>query len=92
MAWRRKWQPTPVFLPGKSHRWRTLATYSPWVLKELDRTEQLHFLSLSQVTPVVKNLRANVQPLGGEGPLEEHMAIHSEFLPGEYARHCSDIS
>ena len=27
--WRRKWQPTPVFLPGKSHRQRSLAGYSP---------------------------------------------------------------
>ena len=28
-AWRRKWQPTPVFLPGKSHGQRSLAGYSP---------------------------------------------------------------
>ena len=28
--WRRKWQPTPVFLPGKSHGWRSLAGCSPW--------------------------------------------------------------
>ena len=28
--WRRAWQPTPVFLPGKSHRQRRLAGYSPW--------------------------------------------------------------
>ena len=28
--WRRKWQPTPVFLPGKSHGWRRLAGCSPW--------------------------------------------------------------
>ena len=28
--WRRKWQPTPVFLPGKSHGHRSLAGYSPW--------------------------------------------------------------
>ena len=27
---RRKWQPTPVFLPGKSHGQRSLAVYSPW--------------------------------------------------------------
>ena len=27
---RRKWQPTPVFLPGKSHGQRSLADYSPW--------------------------------------------------------------
>ena len=28
--WRRKWQPTPVFLPGKSHGQRSLVGYSPW--------------------------------------------------------------
>ena len=39
--WRRKWQPTPVFLPGKSHGWSSLAGYSPWGCKELDMTEQL---------------------------------------------------
>ena len=43
MRWRRKWQPTPVFLPGKSHGWRSLAGCSPWGLKESDMTEQLHF-------------------------------------------------
>ena len=30
ISWRRKWQPTPVFLPGKSHGQRSLAGYSPW--------------------------------------------------------------
>ena len=28
--WRRKWQPPPVFLPGKSHGQGNLAGYSPW--------------------------------------------------------------
>ena len=28
--WRRKWQPTRVFLPGKSCGWRSLSGYSPW--------------------------------------------------------------
>ena len=37
--------PTPVVLPGKSHGWRSLVGYSPWAGKELDMTEQLHFLS-----------------------------------------------
>ena len=37
--WRRKWQPTPVFLPGKSRGQRTLAGYSPWGCKESDMTE-----------------------------------------------------
>ena len=43
IPWRRKWQPTPVFLPGKSHGQRSLTGYSPWGRKELDMTEQLHF-------------------------------------------------
>ena len=30
IPWRRKWQPTPVFLPGKSHGWRSLVGYTPW--------------------------------------------------------------
>ena len=36
---RRAWQPTPVFLPGKSHGQRSLAGYSPWGCKESDMTE-----------------------------------------------------
>ena len=39
--WRREWQSTPVFLPGKSHGQRSLVGYSPWGRKELDMTEQL---------------------------------------------------
>jgi len=41
IPWRRKWQPTPVFLPGESHGQRSLAAYSPWGHKDLDNTEQL---------------------------------------------------
>ena len=36
---RRKWHPTPVFLPGKSHGQRSLVGYSPWGHKESDMTE-----------------------------------------------------
>ena len=39
-------RPTPVFLPGEFHGWKTLVGYSPWGSKELDRTERLT-LSLS---------------------------------------------
>ena len=38
---RRKWQPTPVFWPEKSHGQRSLAGYGPWGHKELDVTEHL---------------------------------------------------
>ena len=41
MHWRRKWQPTPVFLPGESHGWWSLAGYNPWGRKESDTTEWL---------------------------------------------------
>ena len=41
--WRKKWQPTPVFSPGKSHGWRSLVGYGPGACKELDTTERLHF-------------------------------------------------
>jgi len=34
-----KWQPTPVFLPGKSHGWRNLAGSGPWGRQESDMTE-----------------------------------------------------
>ena len=43
LTWRRNWQPTPVFLPGKAHGWRSLVDYSPWSRKESDMTELLHF-------------------------------------------------
>ena len=43
IPWRRKWQPTPVLLPGKFHGLRSLVGYSPWGRKESDTTEQLHF-------------------------------------------------
>ena len=43
--WKRKWQPTPVLLPGKSHGQKSLVGYSPWGRKESDTTERLSFLS-----------------------------------------------
>ena len=45
LPWRRKWQPTPVFLPGKSHGQRSLVGYSLWGDKEsdMDMTEWLYF-------------------------------------------------
>ena len=39
--WSRKWQPTPVFLPGTLHGQSSLAGYSPWGYEESDMTELL---------------------------------------------------
>jgi len=40
IPWNRKWQPAPVFLPGKFHGQRSLAGYSLWGCKESDMNEQ----------------------------------------------------
>ena len=39
VPWRRKWRPTLLILPGKSHGQRSLAGYSPWGREESDTTE-----------------------------------------------------
>ena len=44
IPWSRKWQPTPVFLPGKFYGQRGLAGYSPWSYKEFNSTEHTHTL------------------------------------------------
>ena len=47
IAWRREWQPTPVFLPGELHGQRNLVGYSSWGRKELVTTEDWHYHTLS---------------------------------------------
>ena len=47
IPWRRKWQPTPVFLPGKSHGQRSRAGFNPWGHKESDMAE--HSTACSQM-------------------------------------------
>ena len=42
IPWRKKWKPTPLFLPGKSHGQMSLVGYSPWDCKELDTTQLLN--------------------------------------------------
>ena len=42
IPWRRKWQPTPVFLPGESHGLRSLVGYNPLGHNESDTTEHAH--------------------------------------------------
>ena len=41
MPWSRKWQLTPIFLPGEFHGQRSLVGYSPWGRNESDATERL---------------------------------------------------
>ena len=55
--WRRKWQPTPVLLAGKSHGRRSLVGN-----KESDTTERLHFLSFFSFSFRTKEHRTDSMP------------------------------
>ena len=58
MPWRRKWQPIPVFLSGKSHGQRSWVGYSPAGCKKLDTTERLN----SNITIRLQNILACLPP------------------------------
>ena len=49
----KEWQPTPVFLPGKSHGQRSLAGCSPWGHKESDTTSLLSTHTVAEHFPVL---------------------------------------
>ena len=49
IPWRRKWQPAPVFLPGKSHGQRSLVGHSSWGHEELDMIKHTHTQNLSNL-------------------------------------------
>jgi len=58
--WRRKWQPTPVFLPGESHGQRSLVGYSPWGRTGSDMAERLsiaHLYKLKSMQTTVSLFR-----------------------------------
>ena len=47
ISWRKKWQSTPVFLPGEPHGQRSLVGYSPWGRKVSDPTKWLTHTHIS---------------------------------------------
>ena len=91
----RAWQPTPVFLPGKSHGQRSLVGYSPWGRKELDLTEQLTLtldvyfnfressdLRSSQVTHSWRLRESLAERPGHLDPRWDHFPFSLECSPG----------
>ena len=86
MHWRRKWQPTPVFLPGESQGWGSLVGCHLWGRTESDMTEATcsSSSSSSSIAQLIKHLPAMwgtwVQFLGQEVPLEKEMATCSSIL------------
>ena len=64
IPWRRAWQPTPVFLPGKSHGQRSLAGYGPQNWKESDMIEVTWHARVLQ-DPGEKTLNPTMRPWRG---------------------------
>ena len=92
IPWRRKQQPTPVFLPGKSHEWRSPARCSPRGCKELDTTELLHCtLCFSFILKKNQNTISLIWELKNSTSLSLFTYVHWRrkwqptpvFLPGE---------
>ena len=46
IPWRRAWQPTPVLLPGKFHRQRSLVGYNHWAVKSQTQLDIAHYTIL----------------------------------------------
>ena len=79
------WQPTPVFLPGKFHRQRSLAGYSPWGCREQDRAERLstHMKAASAlwVTSLGSGNYSALSTLGGvQFPNVANLSVLTFFL------------
>ena len=58
MHWRRKWQPTSVFLPGESQGWGSLVGGRLWGCKESDMTEQLNWTELGGSNRIINNFKS----------------------------------
>ena len=63
MHWRKKWQPTPVFLPGESQGWGSLVAYCLWGHKESDMTKVTQH-SIAQLGYKADTLFLFYKPLG----------------------------
>ena len=84
--WRRKWQPTPVLLPGESHGQGSLVGRGPWCRRESDMTEvteqerdtlQYNMLTAKNLVSVYMETDHTVDPLYlFHSPLHLHCSIY----------------
>ena len=74
IPWRKKWQPTPVLLPGESHGQRSLVDYSPWGRKDSDTSEWLSMHLSARILKVYK------EPLTGVSHVHSLDSLNVTFL------------
>ena len=88
--WRRKWQPTPVLLPGESHGWRNLVGNSPWGHKESDLTERLHFPFFLLKILIVR-IKPKVSTVSYDHILRGHISseMRAQVVPTTVSLACS---
>ena len=80
ISWRRKWQPTPVFLPGKFLGQRSLSGYSPSGHKELGRTEHTPYLEkLVSLCPCFSDLASRTSLHATPAFIYRILAMRSSF-------------
>ena len=73
IPWRREWQPTPVFLPGKSQGQKSLMGHSPRCLKQSDTTECTHACACTHThTPTWSKIDGKV---GSQRSAESHLGL-----------------
>ena len=85
MHWRRKWQPTPVFLPGESQGWRSLVGCRLWGHTESDTSEVTR--QQQQEQPWHSNLSPELTPvfsgfeklLNGDIKLFQNIILNTSF-------------
>ena len=97
-SWRRKWQPTPVFLPGESYGQRSLVGYSPWGRKESDTPERLHFhfsCSWRGAADHMALVSVSLPPINWfQSPTPCFLSCHSSCLPDlpKYSKYEEPVS
>ena len=77
IPWRRKWHPTPVFLPRKSHGQRSPVGYSPCGCKESDMTYQLNS---NNNTFSMTTIFMTIKTIAKLGVTMENLSLSSAYI------------
>ena len=77
IPWKKKWDPTPVFLPGEFYGQRSLEGYSPWSPKESDMTSLHTHIKEAERIDKFSKVKALRKGKSGAYALEESIETYS---------------